>query len=172
MGISIEFLTHPIGDSVLALNWLSTPVSILWIVGIMNTFNLIDGLDGLAAGIAAIAASFLAIAAIQQANFPVAVLAIATLGACIGFLRITTHPLKFLWETQARCYWDICWPSYHYRRNEKHSCISSIDPHINFRYPDFGHGFCHNWAFEKWAGNIQARYPTFTSSAHWKRPFE
>lgn len=69
-------------------------VSVLWIVGVTNAINLIDGLDGLAAGIVAIiSSSMLVLAALQQS--PSMVIATSCIaGACLGFLRHNWKPAK------------------------------------------------------------------------------
>ena len=46
------------------LNWLSVPITVLWIVGITNAVNLIDGLDGLANGVSAISAATMLVIAL------------------------------------------------------------------------------------------------------------
>ena len=51
--IRIEWLTNPFGDMIY-LDVFSVPLTILWVVGLTNTVNLIDGLDGLAAGVSTI----------------------------------------------------------------------------------------------------------------------
>jgi UDP-GlcNAc:undecaprenyl-phosphate/decaprenyl-phosphate GlcNAc-1-phosphate transferase len=94
MGISIHFVTHPVGAGVLPLYWLSTPLTILWLVGVMNTFNLLDGLDGLASGIAAISGLFLSIVSIQSGNHIAAVFCLAIVGASLGFLRFNFSPAQ------------------------------------------------------------------------------
>jgi UDP-GlcNAc:undecaprenyl-phosphate GlcNAc-1-phosphate transferase len=43
------------------LPWLTLPISVLWIVGLINSFNMLDNMDGLSGGVAAIAASMLAV---------------------------------------------------------------------------------------------------------------
>lgn len=67
-------------------------ISVIWILGITNAFNLLDNIDGLAAGTAAIAAgAFFFIAVINdQPNG--ALLAIGLAGAMLGFLRSNFHP--------------------------------------------------------------------------------
>jgi len=61
-------------------------VGVLWIVAVINAFNMTDGLDGLAAGVGAIAAGTLALASYQLgAAVPAAVLGV-TMGATLGFL--------------------------------------------------------------------------------------
>lgn len=72
-----------------ALNWLLT---ILWVVGIANATNFLDGMDGLAAGLAAIAAFFLGIIAYQSQQVFLGWLAAALLGSALGFLPYNFRP--------------------------------------------------------------------------------
>ena len=53
-GVVIEFINLPFGGMI-EFGIFSIPITILWIVGITNAVNLIDGLDGLAAGVSSIA---------------------------------------------------------------------------------------------------------------------
>ena len=65
---------------------------VIWIVAIINAFNLIDGLDGLASGLAIISAIGLCgVFGLGQLPGDVVVLA-ALIGACLGFLRYNFHP--------------------------------------------------------------------------------
>ncbi|MEY4401641.1 MAG: hypothetical protein RL072_1506 [Actinomycetota bacterium] len=72
--------------------FLDSAISVVWVLGISNAFNLLDNIDGLAAGTAAIAAgAFFFIAMINdQSNG--ALLAIGLAGAMLGFLRSNFHP--------------------------------------------------------------------------------
>lgn len=86
-----EFRLPLVGD--LELGPLAVPVTVLWIVAMINFYNFIDGIDGLAAGVGMIAAIFLAfIAATAGSNlkFLYAVLA----GSCFGFLRFNFPPAR------------------------------------------------------------------------------
>ena len=74
--------------------WLTIPLSILWFVGVMNAFNLLDNMDGLAAGIGAIAAGFCAFHAGLAASWDIAALNVILCGACVGFLRSNFPPAK------------------------------------------------------------------------------
>ena len=68
------------------------PITLLWIVGVMNAVNLIDGIDGLAAGVAAIAFLSMA-AAFGIAGSPTLVLvALVFVGALVGFLVHNFNP--------------------------------------------------------------------------------
>lgn len=80
--------------------WVNCLFTIFWFVGIINAFNLIDGLDGLATGLALIGALGLSICLLIRGNedavFPLA----ALIGACIGFLRFNFNPASiFLGDT-------------------------------------------------------------------------
>jgi len=70
----------------LELGWLSYPITVFWIVGFMNAFNLIDGLDGLAGGIAVIAASGLFLVGLMNNNPLLYMMIAGIFGSGIGFL--------------------------------------------------------------------------------------
>jgi UDP-GlcNAc:undecaprenyl-phosphate GlcNAc-1-phosphate transferase len=79
------------------LGWLSIPVSLLWLLGMQNTVNFLDGVDGLAAGVVAIVALTLLIAAagVQVgASLEAVQLAGALAGTCAGFLIFNFYPAK------------------------------------------------------------------------------
>lgn len=93
VGWSFEVLRLP-GLGAVDLGLFRGVVSLLWIVGVTNAINLIDGLDGLAGGVAAIiSASFLAYA-ILQGNPGTVILMASLAGACIGFLRHNWEPAR------------------------------------------------------------------------------
>jgi len=67
-------------------------ISVVWILGVTNAFNLLDNIDGLAAGTAALASgSFFVIALVNNQQYS-ALLAIGLAGAMLGFLRSNLHP--------------------------------------------------------------------------------
>jgi UDP-GlcNAc:undecaprenyl-phosphate GlcNAc-1-phosphate transferase len=68
--------------------------TVLWIVGITNALNFIDGMDGLAAGISAIIAFFLGIVAYQTNQPYMGWIAAAMVGSCLGFLPFNFRPTK------------------------------------------------------------------------------
>jgi UDP-GlcNAc:undecaprenyl-phosphate GlcNAc-1-phosphate transferase len=69
-------------------------LSLVWIVGVTNAVNLLDGLDGLAGGVVAIIASSLVVYALLQQNPLSVILLGATAGACVGFLRHNWEPAR------------------------------------------------------------------------------
>ncbi|NBI11720.1 undecaprenyl/decaprenyl-phosphate alpha-N-acetylglucosaminyl 1-phosphate transferase [Colidextribacter sp. OB.20] len=82
------------------LGILSIPITVLWIVGITNAVNLIDGLDGLACGVSTISSMTLLVIALIVSEPDVAILMAALAGACIGFLPYNLNPAKiFMGDT-------------------------------------------------------------------------
>jgi len=74
--------------------WVSMPLTFLWVIGVTNAFNLIDGIDGLAAGVAAVAAGTLVFISLALGQPGVAVLMAAVVGAAIGFLVYNAPPAR------------------------------------------------------------------------------
>ena len=72
--------------------YLSSFVTIIWIVGITNAFNLLDNMDGLSAGVGVIAAIFFFITAFQQGQLFVSAILVAFAGTLVGFLIYNFHP--------------------------------------------------------------------------------
>ena len=81
--------------------YLSLAVTVCWTVGIVNAFNLIDGLDGLAAGLASIASICIATwILLLGGNEPMVVLLLTFCGACLGFLVFNFSPARiFMGDT-------------------------------------------------------------------------
>lgn len=76
------------------LDGLAVPLSVLWIIGVTNAFNLVDGLDGLSAGLGLISAASLGAVALLTPNRELAVLAFVILGALAGFIPYNIHPAR------------------------------------------------------------------------------
>lgn len=92
-GVRVDVMTNPF-DGVFELGVLSIPLTLLWIIGITNAVNLIDGLDGLAAGVCAIAAITIGIVAWKGNQVVIAYVALVLTGAIIGFLPHNFHPAR------------------------------------------------------------------------------
>jgi UDP-GlcNAc:undecaprenyl-phosphate GlcNAc-1-phosphate transferase len=100
-GFEISRFSSPITTEIVELpRWVVWPASLLWIVGVTNALNLLDGLDGLATGVAAIIGATLTVIA-WQAGQPFAVfLGLALVGALLGFLPHNFAPARiFLGDT-------------------------------------------------------------------------
>lgn len=100
-GIKIDLLNIPFGEAMQPVaSWISIPLTIIWIVGVTNAINLIDGLDGLAAGVSGIAIGTILVMAAIMGFVPVILLCTLLLGGVIGFLAYNFHPAKiFMGDT-------------------------------------------------------------------------
>ncbi len=74
-------------------DFVTYPLTIVWVMGMMNTVNFLDGLDGLAAGVGAIAATLFALH-IMRWSQTLALYSLALAGACVGFLIFNFHPAR------------------------------------------------------------------------------
>lgn len=92
-GLIIEKITLPF-LGMIDLGFVSVLVTVLWVVGITNAINLIDGLDGLATGVTTIALLSICVMAIIEAELIVAYLCVVLIGANIGFLYHNFYPAK------------------------------------------------------------------------------
>lgn len=106
LGGRIQFISVPtrlFGVQTIDLgNWMSIAVTIIWIVGMTNAMNWIDGLDGLAAGISSIASGTVLILATLQGRpqLAVAIVTAALAGGCLGLLPYNRNPAKvFMGDT-------------------------------------------------------------------------
>jgi UDP-GlcNAc:undecaprenyl-phosphate GlcNAc-1-phosphate transferase len=101
-GISIAIITNPFKEfyPYLSIGWINVPVTIIWIVGVTNAFNLIDGLDGLAAGVAFISCVTLMIVSLLNGRLEAAFLTAVLSGAILGFLPYNFNPASiFMGDT-------------------------------------------------------------------------
>ncbi|UOQ87055.1 MraY family glycosyltransferase [Gracilibacillus salinarum] len=98
-GIQIDFVTLPFIDRVEFGFW-AIPITIVWIIGVTNAINLIDGLDGLAAGVSSIAVFTISVFAVAMGNYLIALIGFILLGSTVGFLLFNFHPAKiFMGDT-------------------------------------------------------------------------
>ena len=72
--------------------FISLPVTVIWVLAITNAFNLIDGLDGLAAGSALFSTLVVFVVALVTQSSLVSLMALALVGAILGFLRFNFSP--------------------------------------------------------------------------------
>ena len=93
-GFQISNITNLLGSGVLDVGIFDLPITVLWIVGITNAFNLIDGLDGLASGIAVIACISIFIITSLSEQFEAAIFSLIMAGSLVGFLRYNFNPAK------------------------------------------------------------------------------
>lgn len=100
-GVSIHGIVNPfVPGQYSTLGIFSIPLTVIWIVGITNAVNFIDGLDGLACGVSAIATVTMFIIAVLFGETYIALMMAALAGACLGFLPYNMNPAKiFMGDT-------------------------------------------------------------------------
>lgn len=85
-GIRIEIAALP--------EWVDLTLTVFWMVGLINAFNLLDIMDGLSAGVGAVSASCLLVVALLQGDQTIAVMLVALIGSLLGFLKYNWHPAR------------------------------------------------------------------------------
>ena len=99
-GMLIDHIT--LFGLVINFGYFSIPITILWITGLSNAINLIDGLDGLACGVSAITALSVFTVVLITGDTTSALLTAILIGACVGFLPYNKNPAKiFMGDTGA-----------------------------------------------------------------------
>jgi UDP-GlcNAc:undecaprenyl-phosphate GlcNAc-1-phosphate transferase len=93
-GIWVHRFTFPLVGVHQLPEWVGIPLTVLWIVAIMNMVNFLDGLDGLAAGVCAISGFTFCVIALSLGQPDAAVLSAIVLGASLGFLRHNFYPAR------------------------------------------------------------------------------
>jgi UDP-GlcNAc:undecaprenyl-phosphate/decaprenyl-phosphate GlcNAc-1-phosphate transferase len=93
-GVWVDRFTFPVVGIGQLPDWAGMPLTVLWIVAIMNMVNFLDGMDGLAAGVAAIAGSTFCVIALSLGKVDAAILSAIVFGACLGFLRHNFYPAR------------------------------------------------------------------------------
>jgi UDP-GlcNAc:undecaprenyl-phosphate GlcNAc-1-phosphate transferase len=103
LGVTMLYFRIPFGDYLALSPDLAPLITVLWVIGMCNAVNLIDGLDGLAAGIVGIAAGAFALYSSKlfhlgllpnASNSISPLIAVIVLGMCLGFLPFNFHPAK------------------------------------------------------------------------------
>lgn len=93
--IILERFNNPFTDQLVVLPaLLYIPLTLFWMTGMIVTVNWLDGLDGLAAGVAAILALVLGVHMYRSGQYSVVPLAVALLGASLGFLIYNVPPAR------------------------------------------------------------------------------
>lgn len=101
-GIKVNLITNIFGSGKDFINVgvLGIPITIIWVIGITNAFNLIDGLDGLAAGVGFISSVTLFIVAFINGRENAAFLTVILAGSILGFLPFNFNPASiFMGDT-------------------------------------------------------------------------
>ena len=93
-GFVIKTINIPIVNYAVQIKILTYLLTALWIIGITNAVNLIDGMDGFAGSIAAAALIVYAVLALVQGQIALSVICLSLTGSVIGFLLFNFPPAK------------------------------------------------------------------------------
>ncbi len=93
--VFIERVMNPFTDQLTIFPyWFTVIFTLIWIMGMINTINFLDGMDGLATGVGAIVSAILALHMLREGQYSVALLPLGLLGATLGFLPFNFSPAK------------------------------------------------------------------------------
>ena len=93
--VFVEVFNNPFADSQIVVDWyLMLPLTLVWVVGMTGTINMLDGLDGLATGVTGISAIVLFAHMLRLGQYSVALLPLALFGCCMGFLPYNYSPAR------------------------------------------------------------------------------
>lgn len=98
-GLVITTVASPFGGLMVLPIVVAVPFTLFWIVGMINTLNLIDTMDGLAAGVTAIAGLVLFVRSVSLGQYTISLLPLALAGVCMGFLRFNFNPARIIMGT-------------------------------------------------------------------------
>ncbi len=93
-GLRAELLSNPLGGSLVLPEGVSWVVSAVWIVGVVNALNLLDGIDGLAAGVTISVAATLSVTSFLLGSWFTLLVCLLLVGAALGFLPFNAHPAR------------------------------------------------------------------------------
>lgn len=104
LGISVSIVQSTAsGPAAFLFSWINPAITLFWIVGVTNAFNLIDSMDGIVAGIGGIAIGFLALVTIGSPQVEIARLMTFMLGICFGLYFLNSSPARmFLGDSGAQ----------------------------------------------------------------------
>ena len=109
-----DTLTLPL-IGLVEIGWFGGPLMVLWIVGVMNAINLVDGLDGLAGGLSLVTTLLLGSLCWWAGEFELVLFSLALAGAIFGFWLFNKPQRLCSWEMPAVCCWATCWRSFRSR---------------------------------------------------------
>lgn len=125
-GLRIELVSNPFGGGQFALGWLALPVTVVWLVGVTNAFNMVDGMDGLAGGLACLISISVGMMALLHGRALVAIFTVTIVGATLGFLRFNFHPARIFMGDGGSYFLGFLLAALAVRTGEKSSFIVSI----------------------------------------------
>jgi len=93
-GVGIRYFSIPFSEITINLGYFGPVITLIWIVGISNAVNLIDGMDGLSSSISAIATSVYAIIFLLNGYYILSIICFTLMGSVIGYLFYNFPPAR------------------------------------------------------------------------------
>ncbi|MBN2618543.1 MAG: undecaprenyl/decaprenyl-phosphate alpha-N-acetylglucosaminyl 1-phosphate transferase [Spirochaetales bacterium] len=93
-GYTLSHIYIPFFNINLSLGYLKYPITYIWVIGVTNAINLLDGMDGQAGGVSALASLTMGIVGLITGHIEIATICFILTGALIGFLRFNLPPAK------------------------------------------------------------------------------
>jgi UDP-GlcNAc:undecaprenyl-phosphate GlcNAc-1-phosphate transferase len=135
-GFRIEVLALGSPTQMWHLGWLSLPLTVLWIVGVTNAVNLIDGLDGLAAGTALITTTGVAAIAIVSGQTGFVAMSASLVGALLGFLPYNFNPARIFLGDSGSMFLGFVLAVISIKSNQKGStAVATLAPLLVIGFP-------------------------------------
>jgi UDP-GlcNAc:undecaprenyl-phosphate GlcNAc-1-phosphate transferase len=91
---ALVLVAADVRSSFLPADWMNSLLTVLWLFGVTNAFNLLDNMDGLCAGVAFVASAVLLINAWSLGEFFISLILVAFMGSLLGFLFFNFHPAR------------------------------------------------------------------------------
>ncbi|HET7034119.1 MAG TPA: MraY family glycosyltransferase [Thermomicrobiaceae bacterium] len=98
-GVLITNVANPFGGLISFPLALAIPITLFWYLGMINTLNFLDTMDGLTAGVTLIAAGALFLRTLDLGQYSIALLPLALVGVCLGFLPYNLPPARVFMGT-------------------------------------------------------------------------
>lgn len=126
-GIRLDFINDFLGgEDLIMSNVVAFFATVLWVVGITNAINLVDGLDGLAAGITAIASLCIAYAGYIHGHYVAATAMLTVAGGALGFLPYNFHPAKIFMGDGGSQFLGFCLATFSLIQPVKSATVVSV----------------------------------------------
>lgn len=134
LGFRINEIANPFGAPI-ELGILGLPFTLLWITGVINAMNLIDGLDGLAGGVALIAVTITFAIATQRVEPLMVLLCAALAGSVLGFLFYNFNPASIFMGDTGSMFLGFVLATTSIQTNEQSSTVAILVPIIALGVP-------------------------------------
>ena len=108
-GLKIEYINTPVNNLPVFFNeWVSYLITVIWMLTIINMFNIIDGIDGLSTGVSFLTSIALFFVSLSVSPPVISHLLCIMIGASAMFLRFNFYPAKIFWAILGRFCLGIC----------------------------------------------------------------